>query len=79
MDAAASHMKFRNKECLPFDLLADPEGRLCRLYDVHITNLLVMKLAARVTYIIGRDGVVQRAFENVKPRDHASEVLAQCP
>ena len=79
LDSAASHLRFREKQCLPFDLLVDPERLLCRLYDVKITNLLIVKLAARVTYLIGRDGLIQAAFENVIPRGHAAEVLARCP
>jgi peroxiredoxin Q/BCP len=78
LDSGASHRQFREKQCLPFDLLVDREGSLCRLYDVGVTNLLVVKLAARVTYLIGRDGVIQAAFESVNPRGHAADVLAKC-
>jgi peroxiredoxin Q/BCP len=76
LDSAASHRKFREDERLPFDLLIDTDGRLCRLYDVKVANLLVVKLAARVTYLIGKDGIIQKAFESVNPRGHAAEVLA---
>ncbi len=76
MDSAVSHRRFRESECLPFDLLVDPDGKLCRLYDVSVTNLLLVKLAARVTYLIGQDGIIQRAFKSVKPQGHAAELLA---
>lgn len=76
LDSAASHRRFREDERLPFDLLIDTDGRLCRLYDVKVTNLLLVKLAARVTYLIGKDGVIQKTFKNVTPRGHAAEVLA---
>jgi peroxiredoxin len=45
------------------------------MYDVRITNLLVVKLAARVTYLIGKDGRILNAYEKVKPMGHAAEVL----
>jgi peroxiredoxin Q/BCP len=76
LDSAASHRQFREKECLPFDLLVDPDAKICRLYDVNVTNLFIVKLVARVTYVIGKDGVIQKAFESVKPQGHAAEVLA---
>jgi peroxiredoxin len=50
--------------------------RLCRLYDVEVTNLLIAKLVDRVTYVIGKDGIIKKAFAKVKPESHASEVLA---
>ena len=75
-DSAVSHRQFREKERLPFDLLVDPDARICRLYDVNVTNLFIMKLVARVTYVIGKDGVIQKAFQSVKPQGHATEVLA---
>lgn len=41
-----------------------------------VRNLLVAKLADRVTYLIGKDGRIRKAFADVRPADHASEVLA---
>lgn len=76
LDGASSHRRFREKECLPFDLLVDPDGSLCRLFDVSVTNLLITKLAARVTYLIGKNGRILRVFDKVTPQHHAAEVLA---
>src|SRR5687768_16749574 len=33
-DSIASHEKFKTKEKLPFELLADEDEKLCRLFDV---------------------------------------------
>jgi peroxiredoxin len=41
-----------------------------------VTNLLIAKLVDRVTYVIGKDGIIKKAFAKVKPEGHASEVLA---
>ena len=49
--------------------------KIARMYDVSVTNLLVVKIAERVTYLIGKDGIIQKAFEKVRPQDHAAEVL----
>jgi len=76
LDSDSSHRRFRDNEKLPFDLLVDPDGKLCGLYDVKVTNLLIAKLVDRVTYVIGKDGIIKKAFAKVKPEGHASEVLA---
>lgn len=76
LDSASAHRHFREKECLPFDLLVDRDGAICRLYDVPVTNLLVVRLADRMTYVIGKDGRIRQAWSGVKPQGHAAEVLA---
>jgi thioredoxin-dependent peroxiredoxin len=77
LDSASSHRRFREKEGLPFDLLVDPNAKLCRLYDVRVTNLVIAKLVERVTYLIGKDGIIKEAFVKVKPDTHACEVMAR--
>jgi peroxiredoxin Q/BCP len=77
VDDAQAHQQFRQRESLPFDLLVDPDLRLCRLYDVRVTNLLVFKLIERVTYVIGKDGLIEEAFQRVKPQGHAAAVLCR--
>jgi peroxiredoxin len=57
-------------------LLLDPAGELCRSFGVGVTNLLVVRLAHRVTIVIGKDGRIRKSLRGVKPRDHAAEVLA---
>ncbi len=76
LDSAASHRRFRSRENLLFDLLVDTDMSIARLYDVDVTNLLVVRLAERVTYVIGSDGIIQNAFERVRPQGHAAEVLS---
>jgi peroxiredoxin Q/BCP len=78
LDGAASHRRFRAKEELPFDLLVDPNQEICRLYDVRVRNLVVVRLAERVTYVIGRDGKILKALADVVPEGPAAEVLGYC-
>ena len=75
LDGPASHRRFRDREELPFDLLVDTDMQIARMYDVSVTNLLIVKITERVTYLIGRDGIIQKAFEKVRPQGHAAEVL----
>ena len=74
-DSEDSHRRFRAKQSLPFDLLLDPDLRICRLYRVKVTNLLVFNLIERVTYVIGKDGRILRAVSRTEPAGHASAAL----
>jgi peroxiredoxin Q/BCP len=72
-DTEASHSEFRTAHGLQFPLAADPEGAIQKSYGVPDMGL---PLAARVSFLVGRDGRVERVFENVDPASHANEVLA---
>ncbi|MCS7197627.1 MAG: peroxiredoxin [Candidatus Bipolaricaulota bacterium] len=69
-DDAESHKKFAQKYGLNFTLLADPDKKICRAYDV----LNFLGFAQRVTFII-KDGVIVRVFPKVSPDGHSREVL----
>ncbi|MCS6936393.1 MAG: peroxiredoxin [Candidatus Bipolaricaulota bacterium] len=69
-DDAESHQRFAKKYGLNFTLLADPEKKISRAYDV----LNFMGFAQRVTFII-KDGVIVRVFPKVSPNGHSREVL----
>jgi peroxiredoxin Q/BCP len=30
----------------------------------------------RTTYLIGKDGMIRKVFQNVKPAEHSAEILA---
>ena len=55
-----SHARFRERYSLPFPLLADPDKRVIRAYDCD--GLLGFGVS-RVTYLIGRDGLIQEAVK----------------
>jgi len=74
-DSADADVAFRLTEGLPFDLLPDPDFELCRLYGVKVTNLLVFKLVERVTFVVGKDGLITEIVRDTKPGGHASEAL----
>lgn len=77
-DAIASHKKFREKERLPFDLLADEDEKVCRLFDViHEKSLYGRKYMGieRSTFLIDAQGVLRREWRKVKVQGHAEEVL----
>ncbi|HEY9669584.1 MAG TPA: peroxiredoxin [Coleofasciculaceae cyanobacterium] len=70
-DDEASHKQFKEKYGLPFQLLADPDGKITQAYDVDGGGY-----AKRVTYIIDSNGKITRVDENVKTASHAQDILA---
>jgi peroxiredoxin Q/BCP len=74
-DDAESHREFREQYELPFPLVADVDGKVQAAYGVPS----VFGMAARVTFIVGRDGKITRVFPEVDPGLHADEVLAAIP
>ena len=69
---AASHRSFIEKEKLPFDLAVDEDGSIAKAFGVHAT---LGGLHARQTFLLGKGGRIKEAWRDVKPRDHAAEVL----
>jgi peroxiredoxin Q/BCP len=72
-DDTASHRAFQKKHELPFPLVADVEGSIQSAYGVPSR---FGRLAARVSFLVGRDGKIVRVFPEVDPAVHADEVLA---
>jgi len=78
-DTSKSHLKFKSKYDLPFPLLADTDHKVCELYGVWGRKKMMGNEydgVFRTTFVIDADGVIKRVFENVKPAEHAKEVLA---
>jgi peroxiredoxin Q/BCP len=75
VDSVDSHRKFCAKEGLNFKLLADSDGKVSQAYG-SLTNLGVVKFAARRTFLIDPSGKVAKAYTSVDPARHSQEVLA---
>jgi peroxiredoxin Q/BCP len=75
VDSVDSHKKFCAKEGLNFKLLADSDGKVSQAYG-SLTNLGVVKFAARHTFLIDPGGTVAKAYTSVDPARHSQEVLA---
>jgi peroxiredoxin Q/BCP len=77
-DSLKSHEKFRDKEKLPFDLLADEEEKLCKLFDVIKEKSLYGRKymgIERSTFLIDASGVLRQEWRKVKVPGHVEEVL----
>lgn len=74
VDDVDSHRKFQQKYNLPFTLLADPDKKVVALYGVKST--IMLGKAKRVTFVIGRDGIIKKIYPDVDVSLHSQEVLA---
>ncbi|PYX51154.1 MAG: peroxiredoxin [Acidobacteria bacterium] len=76
LDSVDSHKKFCAKEGLNFKLLSDTGHTVTDSYG-SLTNLGLVKFAARHTFLIDPAGKVAKAYTAVDPLKHSVEVLAE--
>ncbi len=76
VDSVDSHKKFCAKEGLNFKLLADTDHKVSDSYG-SLTNLGIIKFAARHTFLIDPNGKIAKVYTSVNPATHSSEVLAE--
>ncbi|HET9243751.1 MAG TPA: thioredoxin-dependent thiol peroxidase [Gaiella sp.] len=77
-DDADSHAKFKEKYNLPFTLLADTDHTVADAYGVWGEKSYAGKTymgVNRSTFVIDEDGKIAKVFPNVKPAEHADQVL----
>lgn len=78
-DPVKSHDKFAAKFQLPFLLLADADRQIVTAYGVWGEKTFMGRKyegTHRVTFLIGGDGRIRKIWPQVKPEEHAEEVLA---
>ena len=78
-DDERSHGKFREKYGLPFTLLADTDHEVADRYGVWGEKKYMGRTymgVKRWTFVIDGDGNVKKVFPDVKPAEHADNVLA---
>ena len=77
-ESIKSHENFKLKQSFPFELLSDPDEKVCNAFDV-------MKLKSmygrqyigidRSTFLINTDGKIIKEWRTVKVPGHVQEVL----
>jgi len=78
-DSLRSHENFCAKHNFPFQLLSDPDEKLCQLFDViKEKNMYGRKMLGieRSTFLIDSKGVLQKEWRKVRVKDHVATVLA---
>ena len=77
-DSIASHTRFKDKQGFAFELLSDPDEKLCKQFDViHEKTLYGRKFmgVVRSTFLIDADGKMRQEWRKVKVAGHADAVL----
>ena len=72
-DKPDANKKWAEKNDYPFKLLSDREKTLAK--QVGAARSMI-PLPKRISYLVGADGTVLVAYPDVKPGEHAAEVLA---
>jgi peroxiredoxin Q/BCP len=78
-DTLASHEKFKAKFDFPFQLIADPDEKLCALFGViKAKNMYGKKVRGieRSTFLFDATGILRKEWRRVKVDGHVGEVLA---
>jgi thioredoxin-dependent peroxiredoxin len=78
-DSPKKHTRFREKYGLPFTLLADEDHAVSEAYGTWVQKSFAGKEymgVERSTFIIDADGNLAKVMKNVKPAEHADDVLA---
>ena len=78
-DSTTSHQKFADKYNLPFILLSDPERQAIESYGVWQEKKNYGKVSmgvVRSTFVIDKNGVIEKVMPKVKPDTNAAEILA---
>ena len=75
VDSAGSHKKFCAKQGLTFKLLADTDKKIVQEYG-SLRDLVVLRIAARNTFLIDPSGKIAKVWKGVDPSRHSAEVLA---
>ena len=77
-DSIKSHENFKAKQSFPFELLSDPDEKVCKAFDVMKMKSMYGREymgVDRSTFLINEKGKVVREWRSVKVKGHVNEVL----
>ena len=77
-DSIESHLTFIKKFSLPFQLLSDETTKVLKLYDAWGEKSMYGKKfmgIKRTTVLIDKKGIIKKIWNNVKVKDHVSDVM----
>jgi len=78
-DSLKSHENFKAKMGFPFELISDPDEKLCQAFGVmKLKNMYGKQVRGieRSTFVIDGEGKLRREWRGVKVPGHVDEVLA---
>ena len=78
-DSLKSHEAFKQKFKFPFELISDPDEKVCKLFDVIKEKSMYGKKymgVERSTFLIDSKGKLSREWRKVKVKGHVEDVLS---
>ena len=77
-DSVKAQKNFCTKQGFPFSLISDPEKTTIKAYEAYGLKKFMGKEYEgiyRISYLIDESGKIEKAYEKVKPKEHAIQVL----
>ena len=77
-DTPIKQKKFCNKQNLQFPLLCDANHEMLKAYGVWGKKKFMGKEymgISRMTYVIDKQGIIEKIYEKVKVKSHARDIL----
>lgn len=77
-DSVKAQKNFCTKQGFPFSLISDPEKATIKAYEAYGLKKFMGKEYEgiyRISYLIDESGKIEKAYEKVKPKEHAIQVL----
>ena len=79
-DTIKSHENFKSKQSFPFELLSDPDEKMCKSFDVMKMKSMYGREyigVDRSTFLISSESKIIREWRSVKVKGHVDEVLEE--
>ena len=79
-DSPKSHVKFIEKNNLPFDRIADEDKSVHKLFGTWVEKKMYGKTymgTARKTFLIDENRIITDIIEKVKTKEHANQILGE--
>lgn len=74
-DTIETHQRFKKEHDLPFELLADKTGDVCKKYEA---LLPIVRVPKRVTYLLDKDHKIVATFDNLfGAKKHIQEMISK--
>ena len=77
-DSVKSHENFKQKQSFPFELLSDPDEKMCKSFNVIKLKSMYGKQylgVDRSTFLVSEEGKIIKEWRSVKVKGHVEEVL----
>ena len=77
-DSVNSHVKFKSKYNLKFNLIADVEKKMSKLFGVYGPKKFMGREydgIHRTTFVISEGGLIEKIFSKVDTKNHAQQIL----